>query len=111
MYMAGAWFAGVLHSEAPQIDGKWAAAPLPEGAAGCKTTIAGDALIMVAKDQNSDEERRGLAVDRVPVPARSNLAEWTYGSPDGTNLPAADLAARGRRTWSRRSRSSRASPS
>ena len=30
MYMAGAWFAGTLTEEFPEIDGKWATAPLPE---------------------------------------------------------------------------------
>src|SRR3712207_1146752 len=47
MYMAGAWFAGVLSDEFPKIEGKWATAPLPDGPAGCKTTIAGDALVML----------------------------------------------------------------
>ena len=67
MYMAGAWFAGTLADEFPDIDGKWATAPLPEGPAGCKTTIAGDALIMLQPDR---EPGRRLAVDGVPLPAR-----------------------------------------
>src|SRR3712207_8286621 len=52
--MAGAWFAGVLSDEFPDIDGKWDSAPLPEGPAGCKTTIAGDALIMLNQTESSD---------------------------------------------------------
>jgi len=87
MYMAGAWFAGVLHSEAPQIDDKWATAPLPNGDAGCKTTIAGDALLMVANDQNSDEEVDAAWLWMEYLSQPDILAEWTYGSPDGTNLP------------------------
>ena len=54
MYMAGAWFAGTLTDEFPDIDGKWATAPLPEGAAGCKTTIAGDSLVMMEQTENPD---------------------------------------------------------
>ncbi len=87
MYVNGAWFAGVLQSEAPQIDGKWATAPLPSGPAGCKTTIAGDALIMVANNENSDAETDAawLLIEYLSQP--DILAEWTYGSEDGTNLP------------------------
>ena len=66
MYMAGAWFAGTLSDEFPKIDGKWATAPLPDGTAGCKTTIAGDALVHVRQGR---EAGRRLEVDRVPVPA------------------------------------------
>lgn len=54
MYMAGSWFAGTLHSENPQIDDKWATAPLPDGPAGCKTTIAGDSLVLLANSKNTD---------------------------------------------------------
>jgi ABC-type glycerol-3-phosphate transport system substrate-binding protein len=83
MYIAGAWFAGTLSSEAPQIDGKWTTAPLPDGPAGCKTTIAGDSLVMMADTENSDAA--WLWMEYLSQP--DILAEWTYGSKDGTLLP------------------------
>jgi len=84
MYMAGNWFAGVLSSEAPQIDGKWATAPLPSGPAGCKTTIAGDAVVILDQTENPDAAWKWIEFLSQP----EILAEWNYGSPDGTNLPA-----------------------
>jgi ABC-type glycerol-3-phosphate transport system substrate-binding protein len=45
MYVAGAWFAGVMQSEFPDIDGLWSAAPLPERKR-CATTVAGDTLVI-----------------------------------------------------------------
>ncbi len=83
MYVAGAWFAGTLHSEFPKIDGKWAAAPLPNGSAGCKTTIAGDSLVMFAQTKHSDAAWKW--VEFLSKPA--NLALWTYKSANGTLLP------------------------
>ncbi len=83
MYIAGAWFAGTLSSEAPQIDGKWTTAPLPDGPAGCKTTIAGDSLVMMADTENSDAA--WLWMEYLSQP--DILAEWTYGSKNGTLLP------------------------
>jgi multiple sugar transport system substrate-binding protein len=83
MYMAGAWFAGTLHSEFPKIDGKWAAAPLPSGTAGCKTTIAGDSLVMLAGGKNHDAAWKWIEFLSKP----DNLALWTYKSKDGTLLP------------------------
>ena len=83
MYMAGAWFAGTLASEAPQIDGKWNTAPLPEGPAGCKTTIAGDSLIMMNATDNPDAA--WLWMEYLSQP--DVLAEWTFKSKDGTLLP------------------------
>jgi multiple sugar transport system substrate-binding protein len=83
MYMAGAWFAGTLHSEFPKIDGKWAAAPLPNGPAGCKTTIAGDSLVMLAGGKNHDAAWKWIEFLSKP----DNLALWTYKSKDGTLLP------------------------
>jgi multiple sugar transport system substrate-binding protein len=83
MYMAGAWFAGTLHSEFPKIDGKWAAAPLPSGTAGCKTTIAGDSLVMLAGGKNHDAAWKWMEFLSKP----DNLALWTYKSKDGTLLP------------------------
>jgi multiple sugar transport system substrate-binding protein len=82
MYMAGAWFAGTLSDEFPKIEGKWATAPLPEGTAGCKTTIAGDALVMFAQGEKQDAAWKWVEFLSKP----ENMAEWTYGS-TGTLLP------------------------
>jgi multiple sugar transport system substrate-binding protein len=82
MYMAGAWFAGVLTDEFPKIEGKWAAAPLPSGSAGCKTTIAGDALVLFASGKKQDAAWKWIEFLSKP----ENMAEWTYGS-TGTLLP------------------------
>jgi ABC-type glycerol-3-phosphate transport system substrate-binding protein len=82
MYMAGAWFAGVLSDEFPDIEGKWATAPLPEGDAGCKTTIAGDALIMLADTKVADAA--WLWMEYLSQP--DVLANWTYRT-EGTLLP------------------------
>jgi multiple sugar transport system substrate-binding protein len=82
MYMAGAWFAGTLADEFPDIDGKWAAAPLPDGSAGCKTTIAGDSLIMFSQTKVSDAA--WLWMEFLSKP--ENLADWTYKT-EGTLLP------------------------
>ena len=84
MIMNGNWFAGTLMSEAPQIDGKWATAPLPEGPAGCKTTVAGDAVAILSATENPDAAWKWIEFLSQP----EILAEWNYGSPDGTNLPA-----------------------
>jgi ABC-type glycerol-3-phosphate transport system substrate-binding protein len=82
MYMAGAWFAGTLSDEFPDIEGKWAAAPLPEGEAGCKTTIAGDALVMF--DQTDVSDAAWLWIEFLSQPDK--LADWTYKT-EGTLLP------------------------
>src|SRR5919112_5105901 len=82
MYMAGAWFAGVMQDEIPQIDGKWASAPLPDGPAGCKTTIAGDALIMPNQTENSDAA--WLWMESLSRPEQ--IAKMTYKT-QGTLLP------------------------
>jgi multiple sugar transport system substrate-binding protein len=83
MYMAGSWFAGTLHSEYPKIDDKWAAAPLPNGVAGCKTTIAGDSLILLNGSKNTDAA--WLWMEYLSKP--ENVATWTYKSAGGTELP------------------------
>jgi multiple sugar transport system substrate-binding protein len=83
MYMAGSWLAGTLHSENPQIDDKWSTAPLPSGSAGCKTTIAGDSLVLLSHSKNPDAA--WLWIEYLSEP--KNLAEWTYKSPNGTELP------------------------
>ena len=82
MYMAGAWFAGTLTEEFPKIEGKWATAPLPDGTAGCKTTIAGDALVMFSKSEKRDAAWKWLEFLQQP----ENMSEWTYKS-TGTLLP------------------------
>jgi multiple sugar transport system substrate-binding protein len=82
MYMAGAWFAGTLADEFPDIDGKWATAPLPEGPAGCKTTIAGDSLVMMSQTDNSDAA--WLWMEYLSRP--ETLARLTYET-EGTLLP------------------------
>jgi len=83
MYMAGAWFAGTLSSEFPKIDGKWATAPLPDGPAGCKTTIAGDSLIMLGDTKNADAA--WLWMEYLSQP--DILADFTYRNPASTLLP------------------------
>jgi multiple sugar transport system substrate-binding protein len=83
MYMAGSWLAGTLHSEDPKIDNKWGTAPLPSGSAGCKTTIAGDSLVLLANSKNPDAA--WLWIEYLEQP--QNLATWTYKSPGGTELP------------------------
>ncbi|WP_162605440.1 ABC transporter substrate-binding protein [Jiangella ureilytica] len=82
MYMAGAWFAGTLSEEFPDIEGKWATAPLPEGPAGCKTTIAGDALVMM--DQTDNPDAAWLWMEFLSRP--ETLARLTYET-EGTLLP------------------------
>jgi multiple sugar transport system substrate-binding protein len=82
MYMAGAWFAGTLDDEFPKIHDKWAAAPLPDGKAGCKTTIAGDSLAMFAKSDKQDATWKWIEF----LSKKENMAEWTYGA-TGTLLP------------------------
>ncbi|WP_375433517.1 ABC transporter substrate-binding protein [uncultured Friedmanniella sp.] len=82
MYMAGSWFAGVLDDEFPKIKGKWATAPLPSGTAGCKTTIAGDALVLFAKGKKQDAAWKWIEYLNKP----ENMAIWTYKS-EGTSLP------------------------
>ena len=82
MYMAGAWFAGTLSDEFPKIEGKWASAPLPNGTAGCKTTIAGDALVIFANSEKQDAAWKWIEFLSKP----ENMARWTYQS-TGTLLP------------------------
>lgn len=82
MYMAGAWFAGTLTEEFPDIEGKWATAPLPEGPAGCKTTIAGDALVMMEDTEAPDAA--WLWMEFLSRP--DIIARMTYEA-EGTLLP------------------------
>jgi ABC-type glycerol-3-phosphate transport system substrate-binding protein len=82
MYVAGAWFAGTLSDEFPDQDGKWATAPLPEGDAGCKTTIAGDAIMMLDQTKNADASWLWMQYLSEP----DNIAKLTYKT-EGTLLP------------------------
>jgi multiple sugar transport system substrate-binding protein len=90
MYVAGAWFAGVLADEFPDLKGKWDTAPLPEGPEGCATTIAGDSLVVFEGSENPDAAWKWVEFLSKP----ENLAAWTYkgvpgveGSGEGTLLP------------------------
>jgi multiple sugar transport system substrate-binding protein len=83
MYMAGSWFAGTMDSEFPKIKDKWGTAPLPNGPAGCKTTIAGDSLVMFSATKNPDAA--WLWMEYLSKP--DNVATWTYKSANGTELP------------------------
>lgn len=83
MYMAGAWFAGTLASEFPKINGKWNSAPLPNGPAGCKTTIAGDNLVVFDGSKNKDAAWLWIEY----MSQKQNLAQWTVLSPGSTLLP------------------------
>ncbi|MBA2247010.1 MAG: ABC transporter substrate-binding protein [Chloroflexia bacterium] len=84
MYVAGAWFAGVMQGEFPDITGKWAAAPLPERKR-CATTIAGDTLVIPAASANHDASWKWIEFLSAP----QNLALWTVGTPEApsTLLP------------------------
>jgi multiple sugar transport system substrate-binding protein len=83
MYVAGAWFAGVMESEFPKTKGKWASAPLPEGEAGCATTIAGDNLVVF--DDSDNQDAAWLWIEFLSRP--ENMAAWTYELEGSTLLP------------------------
>lgn len=83
MYMAGAWLAGVLKDEFPKIEGKWATAPLPEGEAGCKTTIAGDNLVMFS--QGDKQDATWIWLDFLTRP--EGMKRWTVDDPASTIMP------------------------
>jgi multiple sugar transport system substrate-binding protein len=84
MYVAGAWFAGTLRSEFPDIEGKWAAAPLPEDKQ-CATTIAGDALVIFEQSQNKEAAWKWIEFLSAP----QIMATQTIGTPEepGSLLP------------------------
>jgi ABC-type glycerol-3-phosphate transport system substrate-binding protein len=82
MLMMGAWFAGTLAEEFPDIEGKWATAPLPEGPAGCKTTVAGDSVVMMEQTENPDAA--WLWMEHLSRP--ETIARMTYET-EGTLLP------------------------
>lgn len=83
MYIAGSWFAGVTMEEAPDIEGKWATANLPEGPQGCGTTIAADSLVLFEGSDKKDAAWLWLEF----LSQKENQALLTYGSPAGTLLP------------------------
>ena len=83
MYVAGAWLAGVLKDEFPKIEGKWATAPLPEGDAGCKTTIAGDNLALLAQGENQDAA--WIWINFLAAP--ENMKVWSVDDPTSTIMP------------------------
>ena len=84
MDVAGAWFASLLQDEFPDINGKWAAAPLPTRKR-CATTIAGDALVLPGLGKNHDAAWKWVEFLSAP----QNLAMWTLGTPEepGSLLP------------------------
>jgi multiple sugar transport system substrate-binding protein len=83
MYVAGAWLAGVLKDEFPKIEGKWATAPLPDGPAGCKTTIAGDNLALLSQGKNQDAA--WIWVNFLASP--ENMKIWSVDDPTSTIMP------------------------
>jgi multiple sugar transport system substrate-binding protein len=83
MYVAGAWLAGGLKNEFPKIEGKWATAPLPDGDAGCKTTIAGDNLALLSQGKNQDAA--WIWVDFLAKP--ENMKVWSVDDPASTIMP------------------------
>ena len=83
MYVAGAWLAGVLSEEFPKIEGKWATAPLPEGEAGCKTTIAGDNLAVFSAGKNQDAAWKWIEFLTRP----ESMKIWTVDDEASTIMP------------------------
>ena len=83
MYVAGAWLAGVLREEFPKIDGKWATAPLPEGSAGCATTIAGDNLVILSNSEKKDAAWKWIEF----LASEQGQRAWTIDDEFGTLLP------------------------
>lgn len=84
MYVAGAWFAGVLQNEFPDIDGKWATANLPEDER-CATTIAGDNLVLFQASEHPEAAWKWVEFVSVP----EHMALLNLGTPDApaTLLP------------------------
>ncbi|MCA1696258.1 MAG: extracellular solute-binding protein [Actinobacteria bacterium] len=83
MYMAGQWFGGVMKGDFPEINGKWAVAPLPEGPQGCATSIAGDDLGVFAGSKNQDAAWMWIEY----LSTKEHLAQFTFGSKTSTELP------------------------
>jgi multiple sugar transport system substrate-binding protein len=83
MYIAGNWFAGNTIAEFPDIEGKWASAPLPRGDAGCATTLAGDSLVVLGDSEQQDAA--WLWIEFLSTP--ENMTTWTIGEETTTLLP------------------------
>jgi multiple sugar transport system substrate-binding protein len=83
MYMAGSWFGGEMKASFPKINGKWDVAPLPEGPAGCATTLAGDTLAVFSQSKNQDAAWLWIEY----LSKAENMKSWTYGSKTSTLLP------------------------
>jgi multiple sugar transport system substrate-binding protein len=83
MYMAGQWFGGEMKASFPQINGKWAVAPLPKGPAGCATSIAGDDLGVFAQSKNQDAAWMWIEY----LSSKKHLGAWTFGSKTSSELP------------------------
>jgi multiple sugar transport system substrate-binding protein len=83
MYMAGSWFGGEMKASFSQINGKWDVAPLPEGPAGCATTLAGDHLVITDQSQNKDAAWLWIQF----LSEEANMKAWTFGSKTSTLLP------------------------
>jgi ABC-type glycerol-3-phosphate transport system substrate-binding protein len=83
MYIAGNWFAGNTIAEFPDIEGKWASAPLPKGPAGCATTVAGDTLTVLSGTPQQDAA--WLWIEFLTRP--ENMAAYTIGDESATMLP------------------------
>ena len=75
MYVAGAWFAGTLRGEFPDINDKWASAPLPQDKQ-CATTIAGDTLVVFEQSKNKDAAWKWIEFLSAP----QNMARWNLGT-------------------------------
>jgi multiple sugar transport system substrate-binding protein len=83
MYIAGNWFAGNTIAEFPDIEGKWASAPLPRGDAGCATTLAGDSLTVL--EGSDQQDAAWLWIEFLSRP--ENMTTWTIGEETTTLLP------------------------
>jgi multiple sugar transport system substrate-binding protein len=83
MYMAGSWFGGQMKTEFPEINGKWDVAPLPEGPAGCATTLAGDTLGVFSQSKYQDAAWLWIEY----LSQSKIMKSWTYGSKTTTLLP------------------------
>jgi multiple sugar transport system substrate-binding protein len=83
MYEAGSWFGGEMTSSFPKINGKWDVAPIPEGPAGCATTLAGDTLVVFSQTKNADAAYLWLDF----LSSKENMKTWTFGSKTTTLLP------------------------
>lgn len=84
MYVAGAWFAGVLLTEFPDATGLWDAAPLPT-AERCATTIAADHLVVFNATEHPEEAFKWLEYVSQP----EHMAVLTMGTEEypSTLLP------------------------